>query len=127
MRGLKVMLVDDELEFIGTLAERLTIRGFEVKTATSGEEGLQAAREDPPDVMVLDVRMPGLGGMEVLRRMRTDHPEVPVILLTGLGSTQDGMEGMNLGAVDFLMKPIKIETLIEKIQEATENRKRATT
>lgn len=114
----KVLLVDDEEDFATTLAERLELRGFQVSTANDGEEALRLVHEDPPEVMVLDVKMPGLGGMEVLKQMRSDHPKIPVILLTGLGSTRDGIEGMQLGAFDYLMKPIQIEALIEKMREA---------
>jgi DNA-binding response OmpR family regulator len=118
MEGLKLLLVDDEEEFAATLAERLELRGFEVVTANDGEEALRLVQIDPPEVLVLDVRMPGLGGMDVLRKMRADHAHIPVILLTGLGSTAEGIEGMRLGAFDFLMKPVQIEALIEKIRDA---------
>jgi DNA-binding response OmpR family regulator len=118
MEGLKVLLVDDEEEFAATLAERLELRGFQVATANDGEEALRLVQTDPPEVVVLDVRMPGLGGMDVLRKMRSDHAHIPVILLTGLGSTTEGIEGMRLGAFDFLMKPVQIEALIEKIRDA---------
>jgi len=67
---------------------------------------------------VLDLKMPGLGGLEVLRRIKLEHPGIPVILVTGLGSTKEGMEGMRLGAFDYLMKPVEIDALIAKIQEA---------
>jgi DNA-binding response OmpR family regulator len=117
----RVLLVDDEEEFATTLAERLELRGFQVSTANDGEEALRLVREVPPQVMVLDVKMPGLGGMEVLKQMRSDYPTIPVILLTGLGSTRDGIEGMQLGAFDYLMKPIEIEALIDKIREAAQS------
>ena len=71
-----------------------------------------------PDLVVLDVMMPGLGGLEVLKQMKQQHPRVPVILLTGHSSTRDGIEGMHLGAFDYLMKPINIDELIKKMQEA---------
>lgn len=114
----KVLLVDDEEEFAATLAERLELRGFQVSTANDGEEALRLVHEDPPEVMVLDLKMPGLGGMEVLKQIRSNYPKIPVILLTGLGSTRDGIEGMQLGAFDYLMKPIQIEALIGKVREA---------
>ena len=91
---------------------------LEVRAAYDGEEALQSISDEPPQVIVLDVKMPGLGGIEVLKRVRSDYPRIPVILLTGLGSTEEGTQGMQLGAVDYLMKPVEIEALIEKIEEA---------
>ncbi|MFH1243557.1 MAG: response regulator [Pseudomonadota bacterium] len=114
----KVLLVDDEEEFVTTLAERLELRGIQVKTATSGEEALRLIEADPPQVVVLDVLMPGLGGLEVLRLIKVGNPQLPVILLTGRGSTREGIEGMRLGAFDYLMKPLKLDELIVKMQEA---------
>ena len=119
MDGLKVLLVDEEEEFVTALGERLELRGFQVLTANDGAEALRLVQADPPEVVVLDVRMPGVGGLEVLKQMRSDHPKIPVILLTGLGSTREGIEGMQLGAFDYLMKPIQIEKLIENMREAT--------
>lgn len=119
MEGLRVLLVDDEEEFASTLAERLSMRGLDVKTALDGETALEMIAANPPDVVLLDVLMPGMGGLEVLRRIRSSHPGTQVILLTGHGSTRDGMEGMRQGAFDYLMKPLKIEELIAKLEEAT--------
>jgi DNA-binding response OmpR family regulator len=112
----KVLLVDDEEEFVSTLAERLILRGIKARAVCDGEEALQALETDPPQVMVLDVMMPGLGGLEVLKRAKIKHPTIPVILLTGHGAVREGVEGMRLGAFDYLMKPINIEELIEKIE-----------
>jgi len=116
----KVLLVDDEVEFATTLAERLTLRGIEAVTVHDGEAALQWIAADPPQIVVLDMMMPGLGGLEVLRLIKKNHPGIPVILLTGRGSTKEGIDGMDLGAYDFLMKPIKIEALVEKMKEAVE-------
>jgi DNA-binding response OmpR family regulator len=116
----KVLLVDDEVEFATTLAERLTLRGIEAVTVHDGEVALQRIAADPPQIVVLDMMMPGLGGLEVLRLIKKNHPGIPVILLTGRGSTKEGIDGMDLGAYDFLMKPIKIEALVEKMKEAVE-------
>ena len=114
----RVLLVDDEVEFATTLAERLTLRGIEAVTVHDGEAALQRIAADPPQIVVLDMMMPGLGGLEVLRLIKKSHPGIPVILLTGRGSTKEGIDGMDLGAYDFLMKPIKIEALVEKMKEA---------
>lgn len=118
MQPWKILLVDDEEDFAVTLAERLRLRGLKVETAFDGEQALEMIDKDFPQLVVLDVMMPGLGGMEVLQRVRTDYPDLPVVLLTGHGSTRDGIEGMRLGAFDYLMKPIKIEELVKKIEEA---------
>jgi DNA-binding response OmpR family regulator len=118
MEDLKVLLVDDEVEFVSTLAERLRLRGIQTRIANDGEEAFRQISADPPQVVVLDVMMPGMGGLKVLERIKADYPAIPVILLTGIGTTQDGMTGMRLGAFDYLMKPLQIEDLIERIEEA---------
>lgn len=118
MKEWKALLVDDEEDFVSTLAERLRLRGIEAQTAANGEEALQSIDTDPPQVVLLDLLMPGLGGLEVLRRIVRKHPQIKVILLTGRGSTREGIEGIRLGASDFLMKPVKIEELIQKMSEA---------
>lgn len=114
----RVLLVDDEEEFVSTLAERLRLRGMRAETAYNGEEALQMIAATPPDVVVLDVMMPGMNGLAVLQRIKTDYPHVPVILLTGMGTTRDGVEGLRLGALDYLVKPLKIEELMEKLDGA---------
>ncbi len=115
-----MLLVDDEKEFVSTLAERLRLRGIQADETGSGEEALRLIANDAPQVVVLDVMMPGMGGLEVLHRVKSAYPEIEVILLTGIGSTKEGVEGMRLGAFDFLMKPLQIEELIEKIRAAIE-------
>jgi DNA-binding response OmpR family regulator len=118
MENPKVFLVDDEEEFTSTLAERLRLRGFDVDIANDGVTALQHIIDNPPHVVLLDVKMPVIGGLEVLARIKSVHSHIPVILLTGVGSTRDGIEGMHAGAFDFLMKPLQIEMLIDKISEA---------
>ncbi|MBI4774255.1 MAG: response regulator [Deltaproteobacteria bacterium] len=120
MQGLKVLLVDDEEEFASTLAERLRLRDIVTLVANDGEQALRILETERPRVVVLDVMMPGLGGLDVLQRIRNKHPEIKTILLTGRGSTKDGIKGMRLGAYDYMMKPAKIEELIEKMKEAFE-------
>jgi DNA-binding response OmpR family regulator len=121
MSQLKVLLVDDEQEFVTTLAERLELRGMHVKIATDGEMALGLVETDPPQVVVLDVMMPGLSGMEVLERIKAVESRIQVILLTGHGGTKDGIKGMQLGAFDYLIKPVDIDELIEKLNEAAKN------
>jgi DNA-binding response OmpR family regulator len=121
MKNLKILLVDDEEEFVTTLAERLELRGLQARAALNGEAALQMIEADTPEIVILDVMMPGLGGFEVLRRIKAQHPQLPVILLTGRGSEKEGVKGMQLGAFDYLMKPLDIEELIKKMQEAIES------
>ena len=113
-----ILLVDDEVEFVTTLAERLDLRDIAARVAHDGESALKAVAEDEPHVMVLDVMMPGMKGIEVLQRVREQHPAVQVVLLTGQGKTPDGIEGMRHGAFAYLMKPLDIEELIRTLSEA---------
>lgn len=115
---LKVLLIDDEEEFVTALAERLELRGMAVETATNGETGLSMIDASPPQVVVLDVLMPGLGGADVLKRIKAKYPQIPVILLTGHSSVREGANGLRQGAYDYLIKPIDIEELIDKMQDA---------
>ena len=119
MRKLKVLLVDDEIEFIATISERLSSRGIQARTATSGEEALVLIEAEPPDVIVLDVMLPGTLGTELLKLIKQEHPAIPVILLTGGDvSTRERMEGMRLGAFDYLLKPVSMEELVDKLRGA---------
>ncbi|MCL5125552.1 MAG: response regulator [Deltaproteobacteria bacterium] len=115
MKDWKVLLVDDEKEFVMTLAERLGMRGIKVTTAFSGEEALGTMETYKPDVMILDLMMPGMSGLVVLGRVKRLYPEVEVILLTGTGSASEGVTGMDQGAFDYLTKPLQIDELINKI------------
>jgi DNA-binding response OmpR family regulator len=122
MNGWKVLLVDDEKDFALTLAERLGMRGMQVNTAFSGEEALNLLQTYQPDVMVLDLMMPGMSGSTVLERVKSLYPNLAVILLTGLSSTAEGASCISQGACDFLIKPLQIEELIEKIGLAVKRR-----
>ena len=118
MDKFKVLLVDDEEEFVTTLAERLQLREIETVIATDGDDALRAISTERLPVVVLDVMMPGIGGLDVLQQIKRNYPQIQVILLTGRGSTNDGIKGMRLGAFDYMMKPVKIEELIKKMNEA---------
>ncbi|MBW1802424.1 MAG: response regulator [Deltaproteobacteria bacterium] len=122
MESTKILLVDDEVEFVETLAERIKIRGFDVRYTLNGEEALATMNHSVPDVMILDLKMPGLDGMEVLRRVKKHHPDVQVLILTGHGSKQDEKEARHIGAFDYLQKPVDIGTLIKNIERACQNR-----
>ncbi len=118
MEKIKILLVDDEKEFVETLSERIRMRDHDSKVALNGEEALKHIDDDLPDVVVLDLKMPGIDGMEVLRRIRKAYPNVQVIMLTGHGSDKDEKEARKLGAFEYLQKPVEIDTLMKKIKKA---------
>lgn len=119
----KILIVDDEKEFTDTLAERLELRDFAVSVSYSGIDALDKFHDTNPDVVLLDVLMPGKSGIEILKHIREYHPLVQVIMLTGKASIENAIEGMKLGAYDFLIKPAGADTLDEKIRKAAELKK----
>ncbi|MFH1843597.1 MAG: response regulator [bacterium] len=121
MNAIRVLVVDDEGELAHTVVERLGIRGFEAHAVTSGADALARIAENEYDVVLLDLKMPGLGGLEVIDRIREQKPDLPVILVTGHGSVEAAEEGMRAGAHRYVMKPVSIETLTELIREAAES------
>ncbi len=115
----RVLLVDDEQPFVEALSKRLTKRGLEVIAAFSGLEALQIIDQDKRiDTVVLDVKMPGMDGIETLKAIKAKVPLVEVIMLTGHATVESAIEGMKLGALDYLMKPCDMEILLAKIQDA---------
>jgi DNA-binding response OmpR family regulator len=118
MEKIKILLVDDEQEFVETLAERIKMREHDSEVALDGEQALKKMEDDIPDVVVLDLKMPGIDGMEVLRRIRKAYPKVQVIMLTGHGSEKDEEEARKLGAFEYLEKPVEIDKLMKKIKKA---------
>lgn len=117
-REIKVLLVDDEVEFVNTLAHRLRMRELVVDTVYDGEQALSFIKKIEPDVIVLDLKMPGLHGIEVLREVKNLKPNIQVIILTGHGTEKDEEEARKLGGFDFLRKPADIDLLVAKIKEA---------
>jgi DNA-binding NtrC family response regulator len=115
---LKVLLVDDEQEFVESLSERLSLRNLTAGVALDGEQALEAVKQDEPDVMVLDLRMPGIDGIEVLRQVRKDHPGVAVVVLTGHGTEEDEKEAIRLGASAYLKKPVDVDQLVGVLHRA---------
>jgi DNA-binding NtrC family response regulator len=115
---LNVLLVDDEIEFLETLVKRMKKRNVNVFGVKSGEEALKFLEQNPLDVVVLDVRMPGMDGIETLREIKKRHPLVEVIMLTGHANMEVAVQGMELGAFDYLMKPMDIDDLLYKVQDA---------
>ena len=120
MDPLNILLIDDEEAFMTTLQERLEMRGFSPRVATDGLTGLEMIAAEPPDVVVLDLRMPGLSGVEVLRRIRKGWPCLPVIMLSGHGSDQDFETCLSLGAALYHKKPLDIDVLLESIRTVTQ-------
>ena len=113
-----VLLVDDEREFVDVLAQRLEVRGFVVSTSYSGDEAVAKVREQSPDVVVLDVVMPGKNGIDTLQEIKRLEPLVEVIMLSGQSTVQAAIDGMKLGAFDYLLKPTETDELVEKITRA---------
>ena len=115
---MKVLLVDDEVEMVTTLAERLSLRGIRADWVLSGHDAITRVSENRYDVVILDVKMPGLNGLETMEEIRKIQPESKILLLTGHGSQSDCEAGKKGGACFYLMKPIDIELLIESMKEA---------
>ena len=118
MNGFKVLFVDDEIDFLETLLKRMKKRGVDVTGVGSGEEALSFLNTNQVDVVVLDVKMPGMDGIETLREIKRRHPLVEVIMLTGHANLEVAIEGMELGAFDYLMKPMDIDELLYKVEDA---------
>jgi len=115
---MKILLVDDEEKFVKALSRRIKMRDVDSDVAFSGEQALKTMNEDLPDVMVLDLKMPGMDGMEVLRRAKKAYPGVQIIMLTGYGNYKTEMEARRLGVFEYLQKPVSIKKLMKTITEA---------
>ena len=118
MNPCRVLLVDDEVEFVQTVTKRLGRHELSVQAVHSGDDALCHLAGNPTDVVVLDVKMPGMGGIETLREIKARQPLVEVIMLTGHASVEAAIDGMELGAFDYLMKPVEFDELLYKIQDA---------
>lgn len=118
MDPFSVMLVDDEAEFLETLVKRLRKRKLTVCGVNSGEQAIESLKSQLVDIVVLDVKMPGMGGLETLNEIKKNWPLVEVIMLTGHANMEVAIEGMELGAFDYLMKPMDIDELLYKLQDA---------
>ena len=117
-----VLLVDDEEDFTATLAERLETRGLQVDVSSNGAEAIEKVHDKTYDALVLDLAMPGMDGLETMKRLLADNPDLQVILLTGRATVQKGVEAMSSGAMQFLEKPADINLLLEQIEKARANR-----
>jgi len=119
METFSILIVDDEVDLLETLVNRLKRRHLHAEGVTSGEEALQALEVRPFDVVLLDIKMPGgMDGIEVLREVKKRRPFCEVILLTGHASVETSLEGLRLGAFDYLLKPVRFEELLEKLTNA---------
>ncbi len=118
-RKISVLIADDEVEFASTLSARLELRGYVTKIVNSGGAALESVSRQEPDILLLDLRMPDLDGLEVLARLRENYKNLKVIILTGHGSFSAANQGMALKAYDYMLKPVELNDLLEKINEAT--------
>ena len=119
----QVLVVDDEEEFRDMTIKRLSKRDILAEGAESGEQALERIKRNDIDVVLLDVKMPGMGGVEALRQIKQAQPLIEVVMLTGHASVESGIDGMKLGAFDYLMKPMEFESLLEKLSEAYERKR----
>jgi DNA-binding NtrC family response regulator len=122
MSTIRLLLVDDEEQFLATTKILLEKRGIETVTATNGVDALKILHERPIDVVILDVKMPGMDGVEVLREIKEKHYLAEVIMLTGHASVDSAVEGLKLGAFDYVMKPCDIPDLLAKVREAADKK-----
>ncbi len=118
MKDFKVLLVDDETDFVQALAERLKMRDLPADAVYDGEQALSFVEGQEPDVMILDLKMPGMDGLEVLRQVKKSYPKIQVIILTGHGTDKDAEEARRLGAFDYLEKPVSLDVLVKKMRQA---------
>ncbi|NLY40806.1 MAG: response regulator [Desulfovibrionales bacterium] len=125
MTEANILLVDDDAQFCAILKKRLTVRDMEIFLASSGDEALQQlAVHDEIEVIILDVNMPGRNGMEMLQIFKQRYPLVEVIMLTGHATLESAIDGMRLGAFDYLIKPCAIDVLVRKVMEAVDKKRR---
>ncbi|WP_319542450.1 response regulator [uncultured Pseudodesulfovibrio sp.] len=123
MKQLRVLLVDDEIDFSAPLGKRLARRGMTVHTASSGLNALTELETHPVDVILLDIKMAGMDGLRTLSEIKRTHPKVAVIMLTAHVDTDIVLASMGLGACGYLMKPVNIDELVDKVRKASRNDK----
>ncbi|BCS89749.1 response regulator [Pseudodesulfovibrio sediminis] len=124
MNRIRVLLIDDEVDFTAPLSKRLGKRGFAVRTVAGGQEALQALAEEEPEVVLLDMKMAGMDGIKTLSALKRSHPLVEVIMLTAHANTDIVISSLAMGAFDYLLKPVELEKLVLKIEDAAFQRKK---
>ena len=124
-KKIRLLFVDDEEKFLESTSQRLTLRGLEVTACTNGPDALKAADTGKFDVALLDLKMPGMDGEQVLKRLKESHPNVEVVILTGHGSIDSAVDTMRQGAYEFLQKPCELDDLINVISKAYAKRIKA--
>lgn len=117
-KKIKLLIVDDEIQFLESIAKRLELRGFEVKTASNGQDALEFAHKEKYDIAIVDLKMPGIDGIQVLDTLKKEHKYIEVIILTGHGSLESAVVCTKLGAFDYLPKPYELDDLILKLEAA---------
>jgi two-component system, OmpR family, response regulator len=122
MQQFSVLIVDDEADYVETLVKRLKDRGLDVEGVTSGKDALLAVERRDFDIAILDVKMPGMDGIETLRHLKKRKPATEVIMLTGHGSVESGIQGLQLGAYNYVMKPVPLDELLKQMQQAYERK-----
>jgi two-component system, OmpR family, response regulator len=123
MQKSRVLIIDDEPDFLETIVKRLKKRNLDATGVGSGEDALRAIENESFDVAILDMRMPGMDGIETLKEIKRKSPLTEVIMLTGHASVESGMQGMQLGAFDYMIKPADFEELTEKVTQAWERKR----
>ena len=123
MENLRVLVVDDEADFLETIVKRLQRRKIDACGVDGGKKALEIVENERFDVVVLDILMPGMDGIETLKLLKKKKPFIEVIILTGHGSVESGLQGMQFGAFDYIMKPADLDELLEKIQQAYERKR----
>jgi len=124
MSDINVLHIDDEMDFAASLGRRLSRRGMDVHAADGGESALKVLKQTSIDVVLLDIKMPGMDGIKTLGRIKSQHPQVEVIMLTALANTDTVLSSLAMGAFDYLMKPAEIDDIVQKIKDAAKQRKR---
>ena len=117
---IRLLVVDDEVDFLESIVMRIKLRGIEAHGVTSGKQALEYLEKhaDEVDVVMLDIKMPGMDGLETLQQVKKDHPDLECIVVTGHGSQEFSRLGRELGAFDYLIKPIPLDTILERVEEA---------
>jgi len=118
MEQMRIMLVDDEERLLSTTKKLFEKIGIDVLTATSGKDALELLNTEEVHVIFLDIKMPGMDGMEILQRVKKDYPLIEVVILTGHATMETAVEGLKLGALDFLIKPVSMKDILGKVEEA---------